>query len=109
MCQATQNAAFALEPLFATLPHQRNIENLHRYAPLKSSVVSFRQPDGAHSPLADLRNQSVDTKSLTCQAKLSRQFQCTRLEKTFLGQHAVLTKQYFQLIHKSRFLDLQGE
>ena len=24
-------------------------------------------------------------------------------------QHAVLTKQYFQLIRKSRFLDLQGE
>src|SRR6266568_2541167 len=64
MCQATQNAAFAREPLFAALPHQREIENFHRYAPLKSSVVSFRQPDGAHSPIADLRNQGVDTQSL---------------------------------------------
>jgi len=35
MCQPTQNAAFAFEPLLAALPHQRDIENLHRYAPLK--------------------------------------------------------------------------
>src|SRR6267378_4895682 len=109
MFQTTQNVAFALEPLFAAFPHQRNIENFHRYVPLEPSVSSFRQPNGAHSPVADLRDQSVDTKSLTCQAKPSRQFQCTRLEKAFLGQHAVLTKQYFQLIHKSRVLDLQGE
>src|SRR5437879_6000175 len=69
MCQTTQNAAFALESLFTALPHQGNIENLHRYASLKPSVASFRQPDSAHSPMADLRNQSVDTESLTCQAK----------------------------------------
>src|SRR3981189_3689045 len=101
MCQASQNAAFAFEPLLAALPHQGDIKNLHRYAPLKSSVISFRQPDGAHSPMADLRHYSLDTKSLTCQARPSRQFQSTRLEKAFLRKHAVLTKQYFQLICQS--------
>src|SRR6266699_1668009 len=68
MLQPAQNAPFALEPLFATLPHQRDIENLHRYAPFKSSVVSFRQPDGAHSPVADLRYQGVNTQSQARQA-----------------------------------------
>src|SRR6266481_7274312 len=108
MCQAAKNTAFALETLFAALPHQPNIKNLNRYAPLKSSVVSFRQPDGAHSPMADLRNQSVDAKSLTCQTRPLGQFQSTRFEKTFLRQLAVLTKQYLQLICQSWVLALEG-
>ncbi len=90
MSQATQNAAFAFEPLLADLSHQRDVENLHRYAPLKSSVVSFRQPDGAHSTMTDLRNQSVDTKRLTSEARRSRQINRALVEKTFRGQFAVL-------------------
>src|SRR6266704_1847905 len=107
MLQPAQNAPFALEPLFATLPHQRDIENLHRYAPFKSSVVSFRQPDGAHSPVADLRYQGVNTQSLACQARPARQFQSARLQKTFLRQQAVLAKQYFKLIGQGWVLVLE--
>src|SRR5258705_12905294 len=102
MCQTAQNAAFALEPLFAALPHQRNIENLHRYAPLKPSVASFRQPDRAHSAMADLRNQSVNTKGLTNQASPSWQLQTIPFEETFLRQRAMLTKEYFQFTRQSR-------
>src|SRR4029077_12116501 len=39
MSQATKNAAFAFEPLFAAFAHQRDIEHLYCYAPLESPVV----------------------------------------------------------------------
>src|SRR6266849_1322959 len=108
MCQATQNTAFAFEPFLAVLSHQRDIENLHCDAPLKSSVASFRQPNGAHSPMTNLRNQGVDAKGLTCQPRPFQQFQSTRFEKTFLRKHALLTKQDFQLICQSWVLALKG-
>src|SRR6516225_641040 len=108
MCQAAQNSALTFETLLAAFPHQRDIENLHRYAPLKSSVASFGQPDGAHSSMADLRNQGVDAENLTCQTRAPRQFQSARLEKALLRQCAVLAKQYFQLIGQSRVLALEG-
>src|SRR5215475_9762913 len=98
MFQAAQNAAFALEPFFAGLSYQRDIKNLHRDAPLKPPIVALRQPYRAHSPMADLRNQGVDAKCLTCEPRASWQFQCAYFEKTFIGQSAVLTEQYFQLI-----------
>ena len=59
MRQTAENDALALESFLAGLPHQRDVEKLHRDFPLKSSVVSFRQPDAAHAALADLRYQGV--------------------------------------------------
>src|SRR4029077_12196807 len=97
MCQAAQNATFAFESLLAALPHQSDAQHLYRDASFKPPIVSFRQPNGAHSTMADLRNQRVDTKSLACEARPSRQFQGTYFEKTFVRQNPVLTKQYFQL------------
>ena len=73
MNQKGENAALAFESFLAALPHQRDVEELHRHLPLKSSVVSFRQPDAAHAALADLRDQCVDAKSLTRQARPVRQ------------------------------------
>src|SRR6516162_7472413 len=108
MCQAAQNSALTFETLLAAFPHQRDIENLHRYAPFKSPVASLGQPDGAHSPMADLRNQGVDAENLTCQSTVARQFRSARLEKTLLRQYAVLPKQYFQLIGQSGVLTLEG-
>src|SRR5690349_39559 len=108
MNQPAQNASLALEPLFAAVPHQREIENFYCYAAFEPSVAALRQPHRPHSSMANLRNESVDTKDLTCQPRPLRQFQCTRFEKTFLRQHAVLPKQYFQLIGQSWVLALEG-
>src|SRR5215831_4642070 len=96
MCQAAQNSALTFETLLAAFSHQRDIENLHRYPSLKSSVASLGQPDGAHSSTADLQNQGVDAENFPPQTGAPRKSQSARRERAPLRQYAVLTKQYSQ-------------
>ena len=83
--QTAENDAFALESFLAGSPDQREFEKLHRYFSLKPRVVSFRQPDAAHTALADLRYQSVRPQCLTGQARFKRQFDGALLEKALTG------------------------
>jgi len=53
MNETGEYSALAFESFLAALPHERDVEEFHRYSPFKSSVVSFRQPDAAHAPLTD--------------------------------------------------------
>src|SRR5689334_11019851 len=108
MRQAAKNAAFAPKALLAPLPHKREIENFYGNAPLKSSITSFRKPHRPHPPLANLRNERVDTQSLTRQARAVRQFQSACFKKAFIGKRAVLSKQHLQFIGETRVLALEG-
>jgi len=56
MPHAAQNVALASESLLACISHTCDIEKLHCYAPLKPSIISFCQPDTAHTTVADLRH-----------------------------------------------------
>src|SRR5262245_4606990 len=102
MCQATQHATFSLEPLLAALPHERDIKDFHRDAPLEPSVVSLGHPHSTHSPMAERRNERVDSNSLASQTGGSRQFGRLPIEKTFLRQGAMLLKEYFELARQCR-------
>src|SRR6266576_351814 len=57
---------------------------------------------------AILRTFTATRRSNRPSFRPARQFQSARLEKTFLRQHAVLAKQYFQLISQSWALALEG-
>jgi hypothetical protein len=88
-------------------PDQRDFEKLHSYFSLKSRVVSFRQPDAAHTALTDLRYQPVGSQRLTGQARFMGQSEGTLLEKALARQRTVMTEQQFQLVRQRRILSAQ--
>src|SRR5215470_20292195 len=106
MHQQAKNSALALETLFADLPHERNVEELHCDLPLKTAVIPLREPHAAHTTLADLRDQLVDSDSLTCQSRNIRQFDRASLQKPFIDQSAMFKEELFQLLRYDRILGL---
>src|SRR5262249_24286267 len=69
MRHPSQNRTFPLESLLASLPHQREVDQLDGNAAFKSPVSPLRKPDCARSALPDLRDQRVNADRLTCQAR----------------------------------------
>src|SRR6266700_4551549 len=104
MNETAQNLAFTFEALLAAPSHQCEVEELHRYLPLKSAVVSFREPDATHSALADLRYQCVGTKNLTGQARRTRQFDGMLFEEAVLRQGTVFAEEHIQLVDQDWIL-----
>ena len=76
MRKPAKDAAFAFESFFSRAPGERNVHELHRSLPLEPAVAATREPDAAHSALANLRNQGVGTK---CLARKSRGDSATRI------------------------------
>jgi len=48
-----EKIAFAPESLLAVAPHQRDVQQLDGHAPFEAAITALRQPDAAHSALAD--------------------------------------------------------
>src|SRR5579883_944469 len=83
MKKQTENFAVPRKPFGSRFPHQRDGEEFHCNLALEPAVNSLRQPDAAHSALADLRQQSVRTNRLVCQIRNTWQFNRTPLQKAF--------------------------
>ena len=107
MCETAQNSTFAFESLGAASPHQGDIQHFYRDAPLKPTVVSLGEPNGAHSAMANLRDQGIDAKNLPSQALPSRKLRRFLLKKSFFIERTVLIEQPLQLRGNSRILIAQ--
>src|SRR6516162_6059190 len=97
MDKQAENPALALEPLFASLSHQRDVQELDRNTPLKSSVDAFRKPYASHPTLTDLRTQPVNAKRLPLQSRGRRwQFDGSLIKESRGRQIVVFAQQCLQ-------------
>src|ERR1700674_392562 len=104
MRKPPQNAALAFEALLPAFPHQRKVEELHRYSPLEAPVATFRQPHASHPALPNLREQRVRANGLARQSGSVRQPEAAVFQKTFLRQLAMFVKECHQLRRQLRIL-----
>src|SRR5690242_21020658 len=82
--QPAQNAALAFKTVLAAATHQRQVEKLHRDAPLKPSISTFGQPNASHSTLSEQRDQRVGANRLSGQPGSGRWRSKTAFQKTSL-------------------------
>src|ERR1700687_1728444 len=104
MRKPPQNAALAFEALLPAFPHQREVEELHRYSPLEAPVATFRQPHASHPALPIVRERSDGAKGWPRQSGSVRQPEAAVFQKTFLRQLAMFVKECHQLPRQLRVL-----
>jgi hypothetical protein len=92
MGQPAQDLALTLESLLAASVEERDAQKLDRHLALKTPVISFGEPNAAHSALTNRRYQRIGADGAARKCRLAKQRGGMSFKKSFFCQRVVLVE-----------------